>query len=88
MFYRIKAETDFLTANPLGLLNCYCLTGLYENGFSVTNTVFPITQKELCQDWFEKYAISNLLIYAIVAAIVIVNIMIKTILRCKESPLL
>ena len=63
-----------------GLLHCFCLTELNNRGLGVRDIVFPSGEK-LCDDWFTNYTITNALIYASVLAVVMINTVLKAVLR-------
>ena len=58
------------------------LKSLYS--FEVANLEFPNGEK-LCQDWLTGYSLSNAIVYLTAIAIVVLNIIIVAVLKCKLS---
>ncbi len=53
-----------------------------------------LTKEELgkgkfyCKDWFEMYSLANAFVYMVAAGIAILNISVKSLLRCKKTLIL
>lgn len=68
--------------NRVGLMHCYCLNQFINIQFQVINIKFNDGQIH-CKDWFEKYSLANAFVYMVAAGIAILNISVKSLLRCK-----
>ena len=69
-------------AERQGLMYCYCLSQFLNVNFQVITLRFS-DGNNYCATWLEKYTLSNAFIYLVAAGIAVVNIAVKTLLRCK-----
>ncbi len=63
-------------------MHCYCLNQFININFQIINIQFS-DQKYYCKTWLEKYTLSNAFVYMVAAGIAILNVIVKTLLRCK-----
>ena len=63
-----------------GLMHCYCVQQLSNKGTGVRNIVFS-DGKTYCKKWLVDYSLNNGLIWGMVFAISMINVVLKVVLR-------
>jgi hypothetical protein len=70
----------------VGLMNCYCYSQFLSIALDVKNIDFPLqdgTKKKFCDDWLTGYTLSNAIVQSTAILIIVLNLVIVTILKCK-----
>jgi len=79
-----QAMEDQLSSAKEGLMHCYCLNQFININFQVITLKFS-DGVTYCSTWLENYSIANAFVYLVAGGIAILNIAVKTILRCNFS---
>lgn len=71
--------------NRVGYMYCYCKSEmLSEKSLAFTMITFPDGQ-QYCSGWFRMYVVSNSFVYIVPICIMMINIIIKALLRSKSK---
>jgi hypothetical protein len=65
-------------------MHCFCLSQFININFEVMNIKFDDGQT-YCKSWLEKYSLSNAFVYLVAAGIALINVIVKSILRCMSK---
>ena len=65
----------------MGDMHCYCYQEFLRIGLKVANIEFERDNYEYCKDWLTNYTKTNAMIYGMAIAIVLINFILKRILR-------
>lgn len=62
-------------------MHCYCYQEFLRIGLKVANIEFDADGYKYCSDWLTNYTKTNAMIYGMAIAIVLINFILKRILR-------